>query len=260
MTTEAIFFDLDDTLLADEATSRAVYLAVSAIAQEQRSVASEALAAAAARHAQQLWRAGPAYAYCHNIGVSAAEGQWARLLGDDPHIRLLREWAPDYRGQVWRAALAELGVVDDALASGLAEAFQRERRARQIVYPDVEPVLRILGEHYTLGLITNGIPDLQREKIELSGLKRFFPIIVVSGEVGVGKPEPLVFRWALTQARVEPAAALMVGDNFRRDIAGAARLGMRGVWIVRAGVERVAEEAAPHTRITTLDELPALLA
>jgi putative hydrolase of the HAD superfamily len=49
--------------------------------------------------------------------------------------------------------------------------------------------------------------------------------------MGVGKPEEVVYRYALSRLRVKPEEAWMVGDNLEWDVAAPQRLGLRGVWV-----------------------------
>ncbi|MGV2482242.1 UNVERIFIED_CONTAM: HAD-IA family hydrolase, partial [Salmonella enterica subsp. enterica serovar Weltevreden] len=76
-------------------------------------------------------------------------------------------------------------------------------------------------------LLTNGVPDLQREKLFGTGLGEAFDLTLVSGEVGLGKPDPRLFRMALCAFGMGPEEAVMVGDNPERDIKGALSAGIR---------------------------------
>lgn len=255
MATSTLFFDLDDTLMADAAASAA---AAYATAQVAHGVAPEALVRAIERHTERLWSIAPIADYCERIGISAWECMWGHFAGDDVNLRALAAWVPHYRATAWTHALGDCGVHDEQMAATLAETFMRERRARQIVYDEVEATLRELGQRYTLGLITNGAPDVQREKIDCSGLAPYFAVLLVSGEVGVGKPDPQIFTQALAHVAATPAEALMVGDNLDRDVRGAQAVGMRGIWINRAGHRRGADYA-PDAEIRDLRQLAALL-
>ncbi|MCL4508732.1 MAG: HAD family hydrolase [Chloroflexi bacterium] len=81
----------------------------------------------------------------------------------------------------------------------------------------------------------------------------------MSGECGAGKPDPRIFQRALHHFRVPPPAAVMVSDSLERDIAGAYAAGCRPIWINRLGAVPPAS-SAPTPAITTLSELPLLLA
>jgi putative hydrolase of the HAD superfamily len=103
----------------------------------------------------------------------------------------------------------------------LAHSFGRERRLLQRLMPDARETLARLSAQYSLGMLTNGAPDLQREKITASGLETFFNEIVISGIYGVGKPRPEIFLHLTDRLGVAPAEAVMVGNSHERDVAGA---------------------------------------
>ena len=84
-------------------------------------------------------------------------------------------------------------------------------------------------------LITNGDKTHQRRKIEMHDLGRFFDVIVIEGEFGVGKPDESVYRHALGALAVSPGDAWMVGDNLEWDVAAPQRLGLRAAWVDAPG-------------------------
>jgi putative hydrolase of the HAD superfamily len=277
----AVLFDLDETLIADGAATDAALRAAAAPAAARYGIDPDALAGAVRRNAGALWRAAPTAGYCRAIGLASWEGLWAGFAGDDPPLRALRAWAPAYRRLAWSQALLELDVDDPDLAGAMAAAFPAARRARASVFPDAEPVLRALRARVPrlrLGLLTNGAPDLQREKLALSGLGPWFDAVVVSGEEGVGKPDAAIFRRALDRLGVPPEAAAMVGDRLDRDVLGARRAGIFAVWLNRGGTPSgsvlsgdhraeadgdaaggAAGEGAPDAVVATLDALPGVL-
>ena len=263
VTIRALIFDLDDTLLVQDARDDEVILAVGEQAAVRHHIDLAALPWAVRRQARQIWYDAPTGPYCQAIGIGSVEGLWARFdgHGDDANPRLasLRRWAPAYRRIVWSRALAECGVDDAPLAEALAEGFMRARRLRHVVFPEVEAVLQDLRRRgYLLAILTNGAPDLQREKVQGLGLGDLFDAIVVSGEEGIGKPDPRIFTHVLEALDVPPAQAVMVGDNPARDIVGAQAAGIYAVWLNRTGVV-LESEAPPDAEITSLSDLHAIL-
>ncbi|MFX4865018.1 HAD-IA family hydrolase [Acinetobacter baumannii] len=81
---------------------------------------------------------------------------------------------------------------------------------------------------------------------------------MVSGEVGLGKPDPRLFRMALCAFGVGPEEAVMVGDNPQRDIQGALRAGAKAVWVDR-GHRPFDPHFPPHLTVRDLREALALL-
>jgi putative hydrolase of the HAD superfamily len=233
----AILFDLDETLILDEPVTRAALAEAAALAGP--GVDQARLAERAWSEARRLWAEGPYAAYCERIGHSAAEGLWARYdRGEHPAIAGLRAWAPGYRTAAWQAALAAQGIRDDDLARSMAGRFAAARR-RYPRYPEVDPLLAALrARGLRLGIVTNGVPDLQRTKLAGSGLEEAFDAVVISGEIDCGKPDPGIFHHILGEMGVPPAEAVMVGDNPGRDVAGGRAAGLRTVWVQRNGRAR----------------------
>lgn len=109
-----------------------------------------------------------------------------------------------------------------------------------------------------MALVTNGSPAVQRSKVAASGLERYFKAVVVSGDVGAGKPDPRPFRAALDALGVAATDAVMVGNSLERDIAGAQALGIRAVWVNRDAA--AAGNTRPDATVTALSELLGVLA
>ena len=103
------------------------------------------------------------------------------------------------------------------------------------LYPDVEPTLRRLSDDgYKLALVSNAPPDVAETVSDL-GLRRYFPVIVVSGVAGVSKPNPEIFKIALQGIGAEPGEAVHVGDLYEADVEGARNAGVTGLLIDRDG-------------------------
>ena len=114
------------------------------------------------------------------------------------------------------------------------------------LYSDAIPTLeRLKSEGYIMGLVSNAPPDTLKA-IDFLGLARYLPVIVVSGVVGVSKPNPEIFRIALGQAGTSPSEAIHVGDVFEADILGARNAGIKGLLIDRDGSQSGLD--CPHVK------------
>jgi len=241
--------DLDDTLLVDHGVSREVLEALG------KEVGVEGLYGAVKAKAEALFREAPFYPWAERIGHSALEALWARYT--TPGLEAWAAWAWPFREQVFQEALAALGG-PVGRARELAEAFFGRRRQYPL-FPEVPEFLKALkAKGATLVLLTNGVPDLQREKLVGSGLKGAFDLTLVSGEVGLGKPDPRLFRMALCAFGAPPEEAVMVGDNPERDVQGALAAGIRAVFVDRG--HRPPDPRYPaHLEVKDLKEALALL-
>ncbi len=254
MAITAIIFDLDDTLLVEEASAEASFMAACELVHKKYGIALEDFKLTVRQKARELWHKSPARDYCVAIGVSSWEGLWARFEGDDPNLKIMSKWIRGYQRQAWADALAEFGVKDESLAQLLTETFQSHRRERHIVYPDVTPALKEFQQTHKLALVSNGAPDLQREKLEGSKLGPYFDIVAISGEVGFGKPDPRIFTTVLERLGVSAEMAVMVGNSLKSDIAGAQQVGLKAVWVNRDGKESNSS-VQPDYEINDLNEL-----
>jgi putative hydrolase of the HAD superfamily len=232
--TRALLLDLDDTIIVEEPAAVAAFAATARVAAERHPLDAKALALDARARAREIWRAAPHHAFCRRIGVSSWEGLFCRYEGDGDELAALRAWAPGYRREAWRRALAGQGVEDDALAEELGERFGADRRALHETFADAAPALDALAADHVLALVTNGASCWQREKLAASGLADRFAVVVVSGELGTAKPDPAVYTHALSALGAEPGDAVMAGDSLRNDVDGALAAGLAGaVWVNR---------------------------
>ncbi len=86
-----------------------------------------------------------------------------------------------------------------------------------------------------LGIVTNGASDHQWKKYRQLGLERYIPkaYVTVSGDVGISKPDPGIFRAAEDAIGLPPQDLWLVGDSLKHDIEGAHAAGWHTVWMNR---------------------------
>ncbi len=217
---DLVLFDLDDTLHDD------TYAYQSAAEEVAREVAAEQGVDALALKA----------AY-----IAEAEGFWARLSADDLKVKLA-----SIRAGLWQSALDSVGAGQDAeLARRSAERYNAYRVKYYTLFPGTIELLRSLRERgKRLGIVTNGLAETHREKIALLRIGEYFDAIFLADEVGMVKPDPLLFAHACRTLGGAPAHAAMVGDRYDRDIRGALEAGLYTLWLnVRS--ERLPPGAPP---------------
>jgi putative hydrolase of the HAD superfamily len=125
------------------------------------------------------------------------------------------------------------------------------------LYDDVPDALRALvNRGVRLGLISNSHRCLEsfQTHFDIEGL---ISVTVSSIDHGVLKPSPRIFTTALELMQVRAADAVMVGDSLSQDVAGARRVGMRGILLARGGRDVPADPDVAVIR--SLAELPDLL-
>lgn len=97
------------------------------------------------------------------------------------------------------------------------------------LFDGVFELLDYLESKYTLHIITNGFEEVQQLKLEKSGIIKYFDKIITSESVGVKKPNPRVFKYALERVGTIPEYCVMVGDNLEADIIGALNCGITSI-------------------------------
>ncbi len=132
------------------------------------------------------------------------------------------------------------------------------------LFPGYARLLRSLRETHHLGVITDGVPDVQRRKAAALGLERLVHRIVYSSDYGQEheKPDPFGLILMMEHFGVESREAIFVGDSTVKDCKGARRAGMISVLVLPAGQEprSPADNASvPDFVIESLHELPHLL-
>lgn len=160
------------------------------------------------------------------------------------------------RRRVLFRALQDAGY-DQWQASELAdEAFETFLHARHQleIFPEVQPTLEILANHFALGVVTNGNADVRR-----LGLADYFKFALCAEDIGIAKPDARLFHEALQRGGATAQTAVHIGDHPGDDIAGAQQAGLRAIWFNPAGKTWDAEHA-PDAEVRSLTELPGLLA
>jgi HAD superfamily hydrolase (TIGR01549 family) len=97
--------------------------------------------------------------------------------------------------------------------------------------PGIREVIRSLEPSYRLGILANQ-PEQAIEVLKGHGLWDLFAIHGISARVGLEKPDPRFFRWALDQAGCRAEEAVMVGDRLDNDILPARAAGMKTLQVI----------------------------
>lgn len=224
---QAVFFDLDGTLLDHDATTRAGALGMFSRYRDRLTGSDE--------HLLQRWE-------------DLTEFHFDRYLRGETTLIGQR------RGRVRGLFGLTPGELPDAEADQAYAVYSDHYDRNLTLFSDVVDTLEAL-RGLRLGVITNGGSVHQRQKLEGVGVSDRFVAVVVSEDVGVAKPDPQIFRAACQAMGAPPSACVHVGDRLDVDAIGARDAGLKGVWLDR---HDKGSEPAGVTRITCLTELPAL--
>jgi len=227
--TRAVLFDLDDTLFDHRGSARA------ALAEVHRHHAGHTDFDAFERHHSQ---------YLEEMHIEVLAGR----VGLD-----------DARRERFRRVFLALGMAlepgeIDAIASAYRQGYLRVQRP----VDGAAALLAAVRPHARIGIVSNNLVDEQREKLAFCRLSRYVDVLMVSEEAGISKPDPRIFHMALERIGVASGDAVMVGDSWAADIVGAARAGIRAVWLNPLRQPMPAEPAGV-TEIHSLTPVSAVL-
>ncbi|MBQ1346980.1 MAG: HAD family hydrolase [Erysipelotrichaceae bacterium] len=93
-------------------------------------------------------------------------------------------------------------------------------------------VLENLKKKYKLAILSNGDSSSQHNKIKKVNIEGYFDEVIVSGDLGIHKPDARIFDIMAKRLGVKNEECLMIGDVFATDILGAYRANMTPVWVV----------------------------
>lgn len=103
--------------------------------------------------------------------------------------------------------------------------------AKPYLMPGAADLMSWLEGRIGIGYVTNGMPEVQRPRLELIGWEKRFDVIVIAGEIGTSKPHAAYFQHVHQQIGTpDHAEVLVVGDNLTADIEGAASFGYHTCW------------------------------
>lgn len=224
----ALLLDLDHTLLDSDASERLAF---------ERALASAGVAAPG-RYRPEFDRINRA------LWAQVERGEISAV-----HVRTTR----------FTQLIAATGI--DASAEALADAFAGGLGAYGELYPGVRDVLDALVAEpaVSLALVTNGLSEVQRVRIDRLGLGRYFDAIAISSELGTAKPAPAIFEIALAGLGAPAkSSALIVGDSLTSDIQGGRNAGIATCWYNPQRRPGSPDGLVDH-EISTLDALLAFV-
>lgn len=199
----------------------------------------------------------------HVIGQAELQAAWEAAdawFWDEYHRPHNATWADDALIEAtWRdyhtRMLRELGMEEQRQLLDLVLESQFAPDAWEL-YADVIPMLTELRSDPApmLAVVSDWGSNLDGILASL-GLDPYLDFVLASGSVGVAKPDPAFFRLALDRAGVDASEAVMVGDSYRADVAGARSAGMDARLLDRAGDATVDDVQI----MRSLAELPSVV-
>jgi 2-haloacid dehalogenase len=123
----------------------------------------------------------------------------------------------------------DLGVMTDS--GDFSASYLRHLAQGTDLVAGAEELVRRLVSQFHLGLITNGLQDVQRSRLENSKIAGMFDVVTISEEIGAAKPDPAFFD-TVFQKMGQPTrkSVLVIGDSLTSDIQGGNMYGLATCW------------------------------
>lgn len=150
-----------------------------------------------------------------------------RLWAEYHHGRITKE---ELRKARFADTFTELGVEPALFPIQFEEDYLRICPQKTNLFPYAHEILEYLQGRYNLHLISNGFKEASQIKIAKSNLAKYFKTVVISEVVGVHKPHPDIFHFAVQNAQSVIPESVMIGDSLDADIRGAQNVGMDAVF------------------------------
>ncbi len=97
------------------------------------------------------------------------------------------------------------------------------------LFPNAISTLQYLQGKYQLHILTNGFKEVQHIKLKESKLTSYFQTVICSEELGIKKPNPEIFQYAMKRVNARPDNSIMIGDSFEADVQGALNVQMKAI-------------------------------
>lgn len=126
--------------------------------------------------------------------------------------------------------------------------------------PGVRDALDTIGRDRIIALASNAADSSEsdiRQALARVGLDQFVNNIYCFSAIGSMKPSAGFFKYILSNLHLKPHNILMVGDDFEKDILGANRSGIFGIWFNERTDET--RSGTLYRTIHTMSELPSLV-
>ena len=206
MRTKSVIFDLDDTLVAFDLVTDSTWRQVCREYVEKNDAVS--------------------FSLVFDTVTSESRDFWS----DEERHRTGRLNIGAARREVVSSAFSKLRL-PEADALQVADRYSSLRLENMYVLPGaVETLSSLARRGIRLALMSNGDSELQRYKLRRFDLEKYFPEILIEGEVGYGKPDRRIYELAILRLASSPESIIMIGDNLKWDVAGPLSAGMRGIW------------------------------
>lgn len=157
-------------------------------------------------------------------------------------------------GEVLRYSFRDTLKQEELLHSKLSDTYWDYFCNSCYFEEGAEQILASFKDKYSLGIITNGISEAQRKRLQAGKIYEIFKSIMISDEVGIRKPDKKIFELSLKDLQLSNHEVLFVGDSLQDDYHGAVNSDIDFCYYNRQNIE-IPIDLKPNYMISSLLEL-----
>ena len=175
-------------------------------------------------------------------------------------------WVLYGKGEIDKATLNRLrysypleavGHPDEELAARFCTEALSRIPHKNVLIPGAIELMEYLHPRYEMFILSNGFQELQSQKMATTGLSKYFKRLILSDEIGINKPNPELFHYALQVSGARKESCIMIGDMFETDIVGAANIGLDQIFVNITGAKGLTFE--PTYEVNNLLQIKDIL-
>lgn len=167
---------------------------------------------------------------------------------------ILEKQGPSY-GKMFNELVSALDLPESVIGE-LVEAFRRHKPAIRM-FDGTREMLGLLRANFKVGVLTDGLESVQRNKAEALGLAQNVDDLLLSDSLGLVKPAPELFKWFEEKWELAGSQLTYVGDNPAKDFVGARKRGWLTVRVLTGEHAGVEPEPGYGADVTVADALEA---
>ncbi len=114
------------------------------------------------------------------------------------------------------------------------------------LFDDVLEIVAYLKPKYRLAILSNGNAVSQRRKLSATNILHNFEFSLVSGEVGIHKPDLRIYDYVVKKLNLKPNECVYIGDNYAFDIEASKKAGLSAIFVNRNNKKDVPGLSVEH--------------
>lgn len=173
--------------------------------------------------------------------AAAMLAEFGQQYSVDQLMELSERAATDFAPSPFHGMLARRGLSNDRINE--IRISTRYAKEKERLYPGVPELLAMLSSQFKLGIIANQSEGTE-SRLTQWAIRGYFSIVFASAELGLLKPDPRIFTYALSQADCPTEEAIMVGDRIDNDIGPAKSQGWSTIRVLQ-GFSRLQRPRGP---------------